>query len=191
MIKQVEILAKRVDIKWVKIGLIESYDVLNKLLDYLLKKFNNIKIIWDPILKATSGHEFHSKIDRKKLENICKKILLITPNKEEMSKLISEMDVKEGSSYLSKYCDVFLKNVHEKEDFAKDILFQNGHEYYFIAERIKKTSKHGSGCVLSSAILANLAKGNDIKTACSIAKEYTLQFLKSSPNLLGHHIGVL
>ena len=49
--------------------------------------------------------------------------------------------------------------------------------------------KHGSGCVLSAAIVANLAKENDLTTACHHAKKYVEQFLASNPYLLGvHHV---
>ena len=47
--------------------------------------------------------------------------------------------------------------------------------------------KHGSGCVLSSAITANLAIGQNLKTACEKAKTYTENYLLSTPSKLGHH----
>jgi hydroxymethylpyrimidine/phosphomethylpyrimidine kinase len=51
----------------------------------------------------------------------------------------------------------------------------------------EKAEKHGSGCVLSSAVTANLAKGFKIHPACLRAKDYTTTFLLSNKNLLGYH----
>ncbi|WP_432803752.1 bifunctional hydroxymethylpyrimidine kinase/phosphomethylpyrimidine kinase [Chitinophaga horti] len=48
-------------------------------------------------------------------------------------------------------------------------------------------AKHGSGCVLSAAITANLALGDPLVRACGKAKAYTYQFLKSNSSLLGLH----
>jgi hydroxymethylpyrimidine/phosphomethylpyrimidine kinase len=49
------------------------------------------------------------------------------------------------------------------------------------------TEKHGSGCVLSSAIVSNLALGNDLRTACYLAKDYIETYLQSNPTKLGYH----
>jgi hydroxymethylpyrimidine/phosphomethylpyrimidine kinase len=47
--------------------------------------------------------------------------------------------------------------------------------------------KHGSGCVLSSALTAQLALGHPLELAAIRAKRYTFQFLKSNKTLLGWH----
>jgi hydroxymethylpyrimidine/phosphomethylpyrimidine kinase len=52
---------------------------------------------------------------------------------------------------------------------------------------MKKTEKHGSGCVLSAAITASLAKGDTLENAISKGKEYVTDFLKSNNTLLGYH----
>jgi hydroxymethylpyrimidine/phosphomethylpyrimidine kinase len=49
--------------------------------------------------------------------------------------------------------------------------------------------KHGSGCVLSSAIAAELLKTNNLIFSCRKAKEYVEQFLNSNQFLLGTHYG--
>jgi hydroxymethylpyrimidine/phosphomethylpyrimidine kinase len=48
-------------------------------------------------------------------------------------------------------------------------------------------SKHGSGCVLSAAITANIALGKDLASACKKAKIYIEKFLNSNTTLLGQH----
>ena len=49
------------------------------------------------------------------------------------------------------------------------------------------TEKHGSGCVLSSAITAYLALGYSLEEACASGKRYTEAYLSSDPSLLGYH----
>jgi hydroxymethylpyrimidine/phosphomethylpyrimidine kinase len=49
------------------------------------------------------------------------------------------------------------------------------------------SEKHGSGCVLSSALASNIALDIKLEDACILAKNYTEQFLNSHPSLLGIH----
>jgi hydroxymethylpyrimidine/phosphomethylpyrimidine kinase len=48
-------------------------------------------------------------------------------------------------------------------------------------------AKHGSGCVLSAAIAANLARNQSLEEACRNAKTYIEKYLNSTPTLIGHH----
>ena len=54
-------------------------------------------------------------------------------------------------------------------------------------EKKEVSIKHGSGCILSSAIAANIALGLDLKTACHKAKTYTETKLSSNKSLLAYH----
>ena len=51
---------------------------------------------------------------------------------------------------------------------------------YFKQERINTKNTHGTGCTLSSAIAANLAKGMTMKEAVSIGKEYITKAIENS-----------
>src|SRR3954465_4317634 len=59
IIQQVGILLRRFDIKYIKIGLIESVQVLNQLISFLKLRIKDPVIIYDPILKASAGFVFH------------------------------------------------------------------------------------------------------------------------------------
>jgi hydroxymethylpyrimidine/phosphomethylpyrimidine kinase len=63
------------------------------------------------------------------------------------------------------------------------LYIQKDHPFY---PKSSLTEKHGSGCVLSSAIVSNLA-GNDLRTACYLAKDYIETYLQSDPTKLGYH----
>jgi hydroxymethylpyrimidine/phosphomethylpyrimidine kinase len=70
---------------------------------------------------------------------------------------------------------------------GRDYLFGGGKEHSFRPRENAKYAKHGSGCVLASAITANLAKGYNLQRSCLMAKQYTLRFLNSNSTLLGYH----
>ena len=68
-------------------------------------------------------------------------------------------------------CAVLVKGGHSIND-ADDILYSNGKITYFKGKRIDNPNTHGTGCTLSSAIAANLAKGYSLEKSVERAKEY-------------------
>jgi hydroxymethylpyrimidine/phosphomethylpyrimidine kinase len=185
--EQIDLLQERFKIRYIKIGLIENLNVLDQLLTYLTATVAPV-IIWDPVLKASAGYNFHARIDPLLLESICKKIFLITPNIPEAVQLGLTTDAMENARHLSKFCNVFLKGGHSETEKGKDFLFTKEGKLFSFRNRLKEVSeKHGSGCVLSSAITANLAKKVKLHGACLKAKNYTAAFLNSNKTLLGYH----
>ncbi|HEY2663883.1 MAG TPA: PfkB family carbohydrate kinase, partial [Candidatus Binataceae bacterium] len=73
---------------------------------------------------------------------------------------------------------------------AIDILYDGDSFEEFCAPRIATTNTHGTGCVLSAAIVAGLARGADLKTAVADAKEYLTCAISTAPGL-GHGHGPL
>jgi len=188
IIEQIAILQKRFEFEYVKIGLIENLETLDKIVSYLISKNANTKIVWDPILKASAGFEFHKQVDSILLEKICKQLFVITPNVPEAISLGLFKDATENAKHLSKYCHVFLKGGHAEKKLGYDTLFlKEGKQFSFRPKAKNIFPKHGSGCVLSSALAANLAKGEDLQRACLKAKQYTERILSSNKTLLGYH----
>ncbi len=185
--EQFYVLSKRFKIEFIKIGLVESPDTLIYILDFLKTGNNEIKIIWDPILKASAGFDFHPLFDEKNMEAIYKQLYLITPNREEIKRLVPHFDEIEGARHIGKSCSVLLKGGHAEGEKLVDILFTNNRESNYYADRIPNGAKHGSGCVLSSAITGYLAQRKEINEACKKGKEYIHEFLSSSETLLGIH----
>ena len=179
-------LLKAYTFDYVKIGLIENIGVLNSIINYLLSKNPAIRIVWDPILSASAGYEFHTSIPEKQLIELIEKIYLITPNLKEIKQLLPRLAEEEAAMQLSKHCTVFLKGGHSLTNTSNDILFTKGEKVVFESERLHN-DKHGTGCVLSSSITALLAKGVSLEEACKKAKEYTANFLTSTSTLLGYH----
>lgn len=188
IIKQLEVLSRKFKFGFVKIGMIKDLDTLSLLISQLHTSHSQLKIIWDPILKASAGFEIHKTIDKGKVIDICKNIFLITPNTDEIKMLTGENDEMKEAKEISKYCNVFLKGGHSKEKPGKDYLFTiDGKIFPFRPKKISEYPKHGSGCILSSAITANLANGNSLQRSCLKAKDYVIKFLMSNKTLLGYH----
>ncbi len=154
------------------------------------KYFPDAKIVWDPVLAASAGFDLNIKIQKSNLNKILFCIYLVTPNQNEACRLGELKDADKAAIKLSEQCPTLLKGGHSSNKKAsEDCLFAYGKlKETFSFERMKKTEKHGSGCVLSAAITASLAKGDALENAISKGKEYVTDFLKSNNTLLGYHL---
>jgi hydroxymethylpyrimidine/phosphomethylpyrimidine kinase len=185
--EQIDLLQERFKINYIKIGLIENLTILDQLLAHLTASASPV-IVWDPVLKASAGYNFHARIDPLLLERICKKIYLITPNIPEAIQLGPTTDAMENAKSLSRFCNVFLKGGHSETQKGKDFLLcKEGKSFSFRNRSKDAPEKHGSGCVLASSLTANLAKKVKLHRACLQAKNYTAAFLNSNKTLLGYH----
>lgn len=186
--EQVRLLRTRFHIGWVKIGLIENPEVLYELIQYLHASFAGVKIVVDPVMKASAGFSFYDRVNAPLLEKICKEIYLLTPNMPEALSLGAKQDAKENAKQLAQFCHVFLKGGHAETETGKDFLFTTEGKSFSFRPRIKIAGgKHGSGCILSSAIAANLARGFKLHAACMRGKQYTEHVLNSNTTLLAYH----
>ena len=181
---QIEMLMKKYDFKAVKIGLIKDFDSLYQVIS-LLKNLNPaMHILWDPILKSSSGFNFHFKesIELGFLEENCS---LIIPNWNEFETLWGT-----DTGVLTKRklnTSILLKGGHRKDKNGCDMLYSNGQFFEIAGNSFYGKSKHGTGCVLSAAITACLTKGNSLADSCKKAKAYVEQFILSNDTNLGYH----
>jgi hydroxymethylpyrimidine/phosphomethylpyrimidine kinase len=188
IIDQMRPLLHRFEISAVKIGLIKSITVLLEVIANLKKYAPNIRIVMDPVLKASAGYEFHDWEDGlNKLRPVLKQIDLITPNYPEMLSLGAKTEAFETAKGWAAYCPVLLKGGHLETNIGTDYLFEHGQVHELKPEVAHIHQKHGSGCVLSAAITAKLALGLSLSDACIQAKKYVEQFLNSNNTLLGYH----
>jgi len=176
------------DVKAVKIGIIENINVLNQVVSCIHQKNTAIKIVADTVIKSSSGFNFwNEQMNEDTLSRILSKIFLITPNYNEVLQLMPSSDAKESAKRLSTYCNVLLKGGHNEEELGTDYLFTKNNIERLAGNRDEMFPKHGSGCVLSAAITANLALGFGLSVSCINAKKYIEQFLSSNKTLLGYH----
>lgn len=182
---QLHELTSRFDFAAVKIGLIKDFATLWKIVDTLRRYKPRMPIIWDPIMKASAGFEFHASFDLDDLADVCRSIRLITPNLPESMLLTGLSSPIKAAERLSQWTSVLLKGGHA-ENTANDVLFIDGQQIVISGVRFD-ANKRGTGCVLSSAITAHIANGCTIEQACRNAKQYIMHYITSGDGLLGYH----
>lgn len=162
----------------VKIGMVSSSGLIRTIVERLTF-YQADKIVVDPVMVATSGADLMQSEAVTTMKNCLLPIAsLVTPNIIEAEVLtgmkIENEDAMERAAVCicqTFGCSVLLKGGHTVND-ANDLLCQNGGIRWFYGKRINNKNTHGTGCTLSSAIAANLAKGYDLGTAVGRAKEY-------------------
>lgn len=188
VLSQIKILFDRFPIPVVKIGIVKSWKSLKHILDELHQLNSEVKIILDPILKASAGFNFHDGKPAERLEHIWKSCFMVTPNFEEIHALFPNQKIDETLQNMSLYTKVYLKGGHRMDKKGWDDVYHQGENILTIPPCSHKVfEKHGSGCVLSSALASNLALGKPLEKACKDAKYFTEQFLNSHESLLGIH----
>lgn len=187
--KQIEAIFDDIRPDAVKIGMVSS-SALIKTISEQLKKYKATNIVVDPVMVATSGSRL---IDEDAVETLKNELLpiasLVTPNIPEAEilsgiKINSKNDMLSAAEEISKTyrCNVLLKGGHSIND-ANDLLYANATAKWYEGKRINNSNTHGTGCTLSSAIAAGLAKGYSMEEAVRCAKEYISGALASQLNL--------
>lgn len=185
--KQLRPVLERYKISVVKIGVIENLKILEWLVASLKEYDSQMIIIWDPVVKTSTGYRLHKKMSSARLKKVLSHIDIITPNWKEILELTGKKDALSAAKKLSHYTTVYLKGGHNEENIAVDYLLNEGVEIVFVPEYISSFEKHGSGCVFSSALAGYLALSNPLDVACVAAKRYIAEYLDSSESLLGVH----
>jgi len=187
IVNQLAPLFKDYEVSAVKFGVVESFSLLSDIVDYVKERAPRAALVWDPVMKTSTGFSFHQGAKPAELERVGRKLTVITPNIDELAILMPHCEGEDAARELSTWCPVYLKGGHGKGELVRDELYYEDDLYVYEAKRILKGEKHGSGCVLSSALCAALAKGALLEKACVFARDYTRRYLQSSSTLLGYH----
>lgn len=173
----------------VKIGMVASSGLIETIAERLAF-YGAQNLVVDPVMAATSGAKLISDDAVATLQAVLLPMAcVITPNIPE-TEVLAQMPVKTpqdmetaaraiGARYR---CAVLCKGGHRLND-ANDLLCRNGEIRWFRGRRIENPNTHGTGCTLSSAIAANLAKGYDLDAAVEHAKAYLSGALAAMLNL--------
>lgn len=195
----------------VKTGMVSSIPLI-KVIASSIKKYGLKNVVVDPVMVATSGAKLISDdaIDTLKKE-LFPLATVITPNIPEIEflleslnfqpdssnladsisslKIISEAQMEEAARKIHEEfgCAVLVKGGHNVND-ANDFLYGKNPDgtivkKWFRGKRINNPNTHGTGCTLSSAIAANLAKGCSLEQSVANAKEYISGALAAMLNL--------
>ena len=162
----------------VKIGMVSSPELIRTIAERL-RFYHAQNIVVDPVMVATSGARL---IRPEAVDTLTQELLplasVVTPNIPEAELLSGrtihsreEMEAAAKAIGDAYGCAVLLKGGHSVQD-ANDLLYDGGAFRWFEGKRIDNPNTHGTGCTLSSAIAANLAKGFSLPESVRRAKAY-------------------
>lgn len=168
----------------VKIGMLHDSELIGAVKDTLAEYKWVTNIVVDPVMVATSGDALLVPEAVATLrDELIPHSRIITPNLPEASMLLdrkieAEDQLEEAARDLSEtaggHVSVMLKGGHLADDTLVDVFYnaETGKSMRLPALKVDTMNTHGTGCTLSSAIAAWLAKGADLETAVVNAKEY-------------------
>lgn len=183
----------------VKIGMLHSAEVVNLVADKL-EQYQIKNVVLDPVMVSTSGHRL---IEENAIEHIKSRLMplarVVTPNLPEAEILAgciiaSEKEFDEIARNLSvnNRLSVLLKAGHLSGELLVDY-FYNAEESSMTllpSQRVMTQNTHGTGCTLSSAFAAALARGEDLTTAAKSAKKYIERAIIAGAEVeIGHGFG--
>lgn len=183
----------------IKIGMLHSAEVVN-LVANKIKQYGITNVVLDPVMVSTSGHRL---IEDNAIEHIKKCLIplvrVITPNIPEAEilsgcKITGEQDFKNTARLLSNNgsISVLLKAGHLDGETLVDYFYNAEDDTLTLlpSKRVKTTNTHGTGCTLSSAFAAALAKGENLTIAAKSAKYFIEQAIISGADIeIGHGHG--
>ena len=185
---QIEAVLSDIGADAVKIGMLHSAEVV-MIVAEKIKKYAIKNVVLDPVMVSTSGHRL---IEESAVEIIKKELLplarVVTPN-------IPEAEILIGREILGE-CDFETVARDLADTYGVSVLLKAGHltgdmltDYFYNAEdstltllpsrRVETKNTHGTGCTLSSAFAAALARGEGLTESAMSAKAYIEQAIIS------------
>jgi hydroxymethylpyrimidine/phosphomethylpyrimidine kinase len=151
--------------------------------------------VLDPVMVASSGDRLlDADAERSVLEHLVPLATVVTPNLDEASLLTGEsVDSVErmeaaGRSLVARGAKAALvKGGHLAGHTIVDVLVTREDTHRITHPKVATTSTHGTGCTLSAAIAAGLAKGHMLERACRDALTFVHQAIVTAPGLGGGH----
>src|SRR4029450_7723882 len=197
---QTHALFSDLEIGAVKIGMLSQAATIEAVAEGLAAHHTK-NIVLDPVMVATSGDRLRVPAAVEGLRKLLiPRALVVTPNLPEAAALTGasvarnerEMDVQARELVTLGARNVLIKGGHGSGDQSLDLLIGQGEVVRLSARRIATSNLHGTGCTLSSAIAAGLAKGLDLSAAAQDAKEYVTAAIAATDRLkIGHGHGPL
>jgi hydroxymethylpyrimidine/phosphomethylpyrimidine kinase len=175
----------------VKIGMLSCAEVIEAVAS-ALARWNITNVVLDPVLVASTG----ARLLEPQALDVLRRVLLpralvLTPNLPEAAALLdgvpaaneSEMRAQAERLLALGTKAVLIKGGHGKGPESADFLVDAKETVRFATDRIETKNTHGTGCTLSSAIAAGLAKGHDLRQAVRAAKDYVTAAIAAADRL--------
>lgn len=177
---QIDAVTRDIEVDAIKIGMLAN-DSIIAAVAASLDKLANMPVILDPVMVATSGARLIDEHAIARLRSsLIPRATLVTPNLDEAALLCATQPAASTDQMKAQAAElirqgaraVLIKGGHGDNDEAIDILVtpDGSREYYL--PRIDTANTHGTGCTLSAAIAAYVAKGNDLPDAIAKAKQF-------------------
>ena len=187
ILKQLEVIFEDIKVDGLKIGMVSNTETISTLTSFL-KKHPNLPIVLDPVMISKSGfHLLESKAESALIKMLIPLATLVTPNIPEaevilQEKISSVSDMKKAGEKIHKLGPkyVLMKGGHLEGQCSTDLLFDGKTWHEFSTKRMPTKNTHGTGCTLSAAICANIAKGHSIEDSVAMAKDYVTKAIKWS-----------
>ncbi len=177
---QIDAVVEDIGVDAVKIGMLHSAATVQAVAA-AIDRHRLERVVLDPVMVATSGATL---IDREAIEVLVTQMFpraaLVTPNLDEAALLVrrplateDDMHVAARELLARGAQAVLLKGGHLAGDTVSDLLLaQDAHPLWLRGPRIPSANTHGTGCTLSSAIAAHLARGASLEDAVRAARDY-------------------
>jgi hydroxymethylpyrimidine/phosphomethylpyrimidine kinase len=176
VVQQIETIAQACTIDAVKVGMLAKGETVTALSE-LLNRLDLTTVVLDPVITSSSGFPLLEESGIPALRDLLPRVLIVTPNLHEASlltgrKVVTEEDMGEAVIRIREMGPryVLIKGGH-LEGEAVDILYDGEVIKRYAAERVGG-GLHGTGCILSAALAACLAKGYNIERAVAESKAY-------------------
>jgi len=195
---QIDAVFADLEVGAVKIGMVAQLASIAAIAD-ALKRWSPRHVVLDPVMVATSGDRL---LAAEAVEALRQKLIplatIITPNLPEAAALLDEPFAtseaaieSQGEKLLALGCPaVLIKGGHGEGSESIDYLVRANGSVALSAPRVATQNTHGTGCSLSSAIAAELAKGAELETAVRNAKSFVSAAIASADRFtVGHGHG--
>ena len=177
---QIRILFEAYPITAVKTGMLYSRALLRVVSEELADRLGMFHLVVDPVMVASSGDPLLKKdAVRAYEEELLPLADVITPNLDEAAVLLGRkittqraMIAAAGELHAKYGAAVLLKGGHLNGREAVDVLCDRRGTREFTLRRLRGCETHGSGCTLSAALAAGLARGRSLSTAVAEAKKF-------------------
>jgi hydroxymethylpyrimidine/phosphomethylpyrimidine kinase len=195
---QIDAVFADLDVGAVKIGMVAELSVIEAIAAGLTR-WSPKHIVLDPVMVATSGDRLLANDAVEALRaKLVPRASILTPNLPEAAALLDEPVASgeaaiedQGRRLLALGCPaVLIKGGHGQGSESIDYLVRESGAIALAAPRVATQNTHGTGCSLSSAIAAGLAKGEDLETAVRNAKAFVSAAITGSDRFsVGHGHG--
>lgn len=188
---QLEAVLADLDVAAIKVGMLGSAEIAKEVVEGLREHGRTIDVL-DPVLRSSSGHPL---LEKEALDCLRTALLphtrLLTPNLHEAAVLLGqeERDILADSETACRALldlgpnAILLKGGHIEGESSTDLFLEGGSIERLESPRVRTPNTHGTGCALSAAIAAFLARGRSLLAAAREAKAWLTLALAAADRL--------